>query len=62
MSNNQIKEVTKRSVSVFLKKSLAVNLLPVTIRNIDSESVEVFKSELSLVPDQLTTPGHPKAA
>ena len=55
-----------REVSISVKGEKIFNLLPVTIRNIDSENVEVFKSELdkflSLVPDQPTIPGQPRAA
>ena len=55
-----------RESSLSVKGARIFNLLPVTIRNIDSENVETFKTELdkflSLVPDQPTIPGHPRAA
>ena len=55
-----------RESSLSVKGARIFNLLPVTLRNIDSDKVENFKSELdkflSLVPDQPTIPGHPRAA
>ena len=55
-----------RESSLSVKGARIFNLLPVTIRNIDSENVETFKSELdkflSMVPDQPTIPGHARAA
>ena len=55
-----------RESSLSVKGARIFNLLPVTLRNIDCDNVENFKSELdkflSLVPDQPTIPGHPRAA
>ena len=55
-----------RESSLSVKGARIFNLLPVTIRNIDSENVQTFKTELdkflSLVPDQPTIPGHARAA
>ena len=55
-----------RESSLSVKGARIFNLLPVSIRNIDSENVESFKTELdkfiSLVTDQPTIPGHPRAA
>ena len=49
-----------RESSLSVKGARIFNLLPVTVRNIDSDNVEYFKSELdpffSLVPDQPTIP------
>ena len=55
-----------REASLLSKGARIFNLLPAYIRNINSENVETFKKELdsflSLVPDQPTIPGHPRAA
>ena len=55
-----------REASLASKGAKIFNLLPAYIRNINSENVETFKKELdsflSLVPDQPTIPGHPRAA
>ena len=55
-----------RESSLTVKGARIFNLLPVTLRNMDSDNIDIFKSELdtflSLVPDQPTIPGHPRAA
>ena len=55
-----------RESSLSVKGARIFNLLPVTIRNIDSENIQTFKTELdkflSLVQDQPTIPGHARAA
>ena len=55
-----------REASLAVKGARLFNLLPATIRNIDSDNVEIFKKELdsflSLVPDQPTIAGYPRPA
>ena len=55
-----------RESSLGVKGARIFNLLPVTLRNIDSNNVEVFKKELDTflarIPDQPTTSGLGRAA
>ena len=55
-----------REATLAVKGEKVFNLLPATIRNINSDKVDTFKTELdsflSLVPDQPTIAGQPRAA
>ena len=55
-----------RETTLGVKGAKLFNLLPISIRNIDSDNVETFKAELdkflSLVPDQPTIAGQARAA
>ena len=55
-----------RECSLGVKGARLFNLLPAHIRSMDSANVDNFKCELdvflSMIPDQPTIPGHPRAA
>ena len=54
-----------REASLQVKGAKLFNLLPPEIRNIDSQNVNTFKSQLdqflSSIPDQLNIPGRARA-
>ena len=63
-SSNLVRKARESSVGV--KGAKLFNLLPVEVRNIDSDNVEIFKSALDsflfTIPDQPTIAGYGRAA